>query len=165
MHVDLRTLQFIALVSLFALIYAGRLIKGSVRQTAEGTAFPMKPAVTFTRLIAMPVYFAIFAYPAWQQHRLPIWLPILLVVVLLYIIYQSPATIILTPTAVEQHFWLRPTKKIAYNEVMAIYLSGAGRITRVMGDNRVIIVHTWNHVAAEVFRTEIERRTGKRIVV
>jgi hypothetical protein len=75
-----------------------------------------------------------------------------------------PGTIALTPTAVIQRFWFRPSKTIQYNEVMAIQSAQSGRITRVLGDNRVGITHTSNHCAAEEFRKELERRTGKRVI-
>jgi hypothetical protein len=36
---------------------------------------------------------------------------------------------------------------------------------QVLGDNRVRITHTSNHSASAEFRQEIERRTGKRVIV
>ena len=78
-------------------------------------------------------------------------------------VYQLPGTIVLTPTAVVQRFWLRAQKTIAYGEVMVIQAVQAGRITRVLGDNRVTITHTYNHSAAAEFREEIARRTGKQV--
>jgi hypothetical protein len=74
-----------------------------------------------------------------------------------------PGTIALTPTAVMQRFWFRPSKQIQYNEVMAVQSAQGGRITRVLGDNRVQISHTSNHSAAAEFQQELERRTGKRV--
>ena len=75
-----------------------------------------------------------------------------------------PGTITLTPTAITQRFWFQPSKTIQYNEVMAIQAAQGGRITRVLGDNRVTITHTSNHCAAAEFRQELERRTGKRVI-
>jgi hypothetical protein len=98
-----------------------------------------------------------------QQH-IPLWLPVLLLALAVLVLYQMPGTIVLTPTALLQRFWLRGSKTIQYNEVMSIQLIGAGRMTRVLGDNRVSITHTWNHSAAEQFRKELERRTGKRVI-
>ena len=46
---------------------------------------------------------------------------------------------------------------------MAIHAVQGGRMTQVLGDNRVKITHTSNHSAAEEFRQELERRTGKRL--
>jgi hypothetical protein len=37
-------------------------------------------------------------------------------------------------------------------------------MTRVLGDNRVSITHTWNHSGSDQFRKELERRTGKRVI-
>jgi IS5 family transposase len=76
-----------------------------------------------------------------------------------------PGTITLTPTAITQNFWFQPSKAIQYNEVMAIQAMQGGRMTRVLGDNRVRITHTSNHCAATEFQQEIARRTGKRVVV
>jgi hypothetical protein len=47
---------------------------------------------------------------------------------------------------------------------MSIQMVGAGRMTRVLGDNRVSITHTWNHSGATEFVKELERRTGKRAI-
>jgi hypothetical protein len=81
-----------------------------------------------------------------------------------FILMQVPGTITLTPTAITQRFWFRQSKIIQYNEVMAIQAAQGGRITRVLGDNRVKITHTLNHSAAKEFRQELERRTGKRVI-
>jgi hypothetical protein len=77
---------------------------------------------------------------------------------------QMPGTITLTPTAITQRFWFQPSKAIQYNEVMTIQAMQGGRMTRVLGDNRVKITHTSNHCAAIEFQREIESRTGKRVV-
>ncbi|WP_035349385.1 hypothetical protein [Edaphobacter aggregans] len=164
MPVDLKTLQLFILAALFAMLYAGRMVKGSPRETAEGLAFPLKPLVVWSRGIVLPLYFALFAWPMWQsRHNIPLWLPLFIVALVALILYQMPGTIVLTPTALVQRFWLRSDKTIRYGEVMSIQIIGAGRMTRVLGDNRVTITHTWNHSASEQFRKELERRTGKRV--
>lgn len=43
MSLDPKTLQLLTLAALFALIYAGRLSKGSPKETAEGLAFTQSP--------------------------------------------------------------------------------------------------------------------------
>jgi hypothetical protein len=162
---DIKTLQLITLAALFALLYAGRMVKGSPRETAEGLAFPLKPLVLWSRALVLPLYFALFAWPVWRSGRhVPAWFPVLLLMLAALVLYQMPGTIVLTPTALIQRFWLRGAKTIHYGEVMSIQVIGAGRMTRVLGDNRVSITHTWNHCAAEQFRTELEGRTGKRAI-
>ena len=79
-------------------------------------------------------------------------------------VMQMPGTITLTPVAITQSFWFQPSKAIQYNEVMTIQAMQGGRMTRVLGDNRVTITHTSNHCAAIEFQREIERRTGKRVI-
>jgi hypothetical protein len=163
MALDTQSLQLITLAALFALIYAGRLVKGSPRETSDGLAFPLKPIVLWSRALVVPVYFIMLAWPLWQRHQhIPLWLPILLIALLALVVFQMPGTIIFTPTGLVQRFWLRKDKTMRYDEVMSVHTIGAGRMTRVLGDNRVSITHTWNHSAAEAFRKEIERRTGKR---
>ena len=165
MQLDFKTLQLLTLAVLFALLYAGRMVKGSPRETPEGLAFPLKPIVLWSRAVILPLYFALFAWPLWKSgQHIPLWLPVLLLALAFFVLYQMPGTIVLTPTALLQRFWLRGSKTIQYGEVMSIQLIGAGRMTRVLGDNRVSITHTWNHCAAEQFRRELERRTGKRVI-
>jgi hypothetical protein len=165
MQFDLKTLQLFTLAALFAMLYLGRMVKGSPRETAEGLGFPLKPLVVWSRAIILPLYFMLFAWPMWQaHHKIPLWLPLLILALMALVLYQMPGTIVLTPTALIQRFWLRGTKTIQYNEVMSIQMIGAGRMTRVLGDNRVSITHTWNHSASEQFRKELEARTGKRVI-
>jgi hypothetical protein len=92
----------------------------------------------------------------------PKFLPVLIVALAALILSQMPGTIVLTPNGLVQRFWLRSSKAIAYSEVMSIQAIGAGRMVRVLGDNRVSITHTWNHSASAEFVAELERRTGKR---
>jgi hypothetical protein len=165
MQLDPKTLQLLTLAALFALIYAGRMVKGSPRETAEGLAFPLKPVVLWSRALVLPIYLALLGWPMWKTHQhIPVWLPFFLLALVALVLYQMPGTIVLTPTALVQRFWLRKEKMIRYDEVMSIQMIGAGRMTRVLGDNRVSITHTWNHSAAEQFRQELERRTGKRVI-
>jgi hypothetical protein len=162
---DPKNLQLITLAVLFALIYAGRLSKGSPRQTKDGLAFPLKPLVLWSRALVVPIYFGLILWPLEKSHHgIPLWLPLLFLALLLLVLSQMPGTIVFTPTGLVQHFWLRKTKAMRYDEVMSAQIIGAGRMTRVLGDNRVSITHTWNHSASDEFRKELERRTGKRVL-
>jgi len=159
MKLDLKTFQMLMLFVLFGLLYAGRLVKGAARETPEGLSFGMKPLVMWGRLIVLPAYFALFAYPMWvTRHTIPVLALVLMIVLIAFILFQLPGTIVLTPTAIVQRFWLRPSKAIQYNEIMAIEPLQGGRMIRVLGDNRVSITHTWNHCASEQFQQEITRR-------
>jgi hypothetical protein len=158
-----KTVQMLALVAVFLAVYSGRVVRGSAKETAEGIEFGMKPMVTYARLLALPIYFVALFYPLWTQHKLPVWVPVLIVALAALILFQMPGTIVLTPDAVIQKFWLRGTKRIQYNEVMAMQASGGGRMTRVLGDNRVNITHTWNHADTDRFREEITKRTGRKL--
>ena len=163
MHADANTLQLFSLAVLFALLYTGRLVKGSPRETPEGLAFPLKPLVLWGRALVIPIYCALFLYPMWKAAaHPPKFLPVLIVALAALILSQMPGTIVLTPNGLVQRFWLRSSKAIAYSEVMSIQAIGAGRMVRVLGDNRVSITHTWNHSASAEFVAELERRTGKR---
>ena len=164
MHTDLHTLQIAAMVLVFALIFAARLVKGHPRQTPQGLAFPFKPAVVFSRAVALPLYFLLFAYPLWiSRQSIPVWLLVLLLVVVLFGLYQYPGTIVLTPTAVIQRFWFRAQKTITYPEIMTVAAARGGAVTTVMGDNRVTVVHSFNHAGSAEFRAELARLSGKRI--
>ncbi|WP_213807564.1 hypothetical protein [Granulicella sp. dw_53] len=161
-----QTIRGASLVAVIILLYAGRLTKGSAKETPDGLVFGMKPLVLWTRIIAIPLYFAIIVYPLVMQHRqVPVWLPIVLLLAAALTAYQLPGTILLTPTAVVQRFWLRADKTIQYHEVMAIQSIQAGRITRVLGDNRTTVLHNTAHSDAERFRAELERRTNKRVTI
>jgi hypothetical protein len=160
---DPKTLQILTLFALFALIYAGRFIKGSPKETSEGLAFPLKPLVLWSRAIVLPIYFGLLIWPLWKTHQhIPIWFPLFFAALFALVISQMPGTIVFTPTGLVQHFWLRKDKSMGYDEIMSAQIIGAGRMTRVLGDNRTTITHTWNHSGADQFRKEIERRTGKR---
>ena len=151
------------LIAVVIVLYAGRMSKGNATETSEGLVFGMKPIVLWTRLIAIPLYVAIFLYPlVVLHHNIPVWVPILLLAVIAFALYQLPGTIVLTQTAVLQRYWLRADKAIQYPEVMTIQSIQAGRITRVLGDNRATITHNSAHADAPRFRTELEARTNKK---
>jgi hypothetical protein len=138
--------------------------RGTAGETPDGLKFGMKPVLSWMRLLFIPIYLGIILYPVITgHHNMPVWVPVLLVLLLLAVLYQAPGTILLTPTAIVQRFWLRADKVIQYPEVMAIQVVQAGRHTRVLGDNRVTISHTSGHSDAPRFRTELERRTNKTI--
>jgi len=164
MHLDPRTLRAIAVGLVILLLYGSRLTKGSVVQTPEGLAFPIKPLFAWSRAIALPAYILFFVYiMTIQKHSVPWWMALLFIAAIAVGLMQMPGTITLTPTAITQRFWFQPSKTIQYNEVMAIQAMQGGRMTRVLGDNRVKITHTSNHCAAIEFQREIESRTGKRV--
>ncbi len=164
MHLDLRTLQIIAMVVVFALIYVARATKGTARQTSGGIAFPLKPLVILSRAIALPLYFLLFAYPLWiSRQSIPVWLLLLIFVVTLFALFQLPGTIVLTPTAVTQRFWLRASKLIPYVDIIGISASSSGSVTRVLGANRTAITHTFNHAASAAFRADLARLSGKKL--
>ncbi len=164
MHPDLHTLQIAAMVIVFALIYVARATKGASRQTPNGIAFPLKPLVVFSRGIALPLYVLLFAYPLWiSRQSIPAWLLVLIFVVTLFAFFQLPGTILLTPTAVTQRFWLRASKSIPYPEILGIAASRSGSVTRILGANRTAITHTFNHSASADFRTNLARLSGKKL--
>jgi hypothetical protein len=166
MHLDPSTLRAVAITLVIVLLYGSRLTKGSVVQTPEGLAFRIKPLFAWSRAIALPAYILFFVYMmSTQKQPVPWWMGLLFIAAIGIGIMQMPGTITLTPTAITQRFWFQPSKTIQYNEVMAIQAMQGGRMTRVLGDNRVKITHTSNHCAAEEFQKEVERRTGKRIIV
>lgn len=164
MHLDPVILRNVALVVVVAVVIGSRMTKGSVTQTPEGPVFGIKPIILLMRVVILPALIAFVIY-YWMTSKqsTPIWVPVLFFAAIAFILAQMPGTIALTPTAVTQRFWFRPSKSIQYNEVMAIQSAQAGRFIRVLGDNRVRITHTSNHSASSEFQQEIERRTGKRL--
>jgi len=165
MHLDPRMLRAVAIGLVLVLLYGSRLTKGNVRETPDGLAFGIKPLFAWSRAIALPAYLLFFFYMmTLQKQHLPWWAVLLFIAAIVIGVLQMPGTIVLTPTAITQRFWLQPSKSIQYNEVMAIQAMQGGRMTRVLGDNRVKITHTSNHCAAAEFQQEIERRTGKRVI-
>ncbi len=164
MHPDLHSLQLIAMIAVFALLYAARATKGRARQTPAGLSFPLKPLVVFSRAIALPLYFLLFAYPLWiSRQSIPPWLLVLLFVVTLFALFQLPGTIVLTPVAVTQRFWLRASKTIPYPEIIGVAAAATGSVTRVLGSNRTAITHTFNHSASAEFRAELARLSCKKL--
>jgi hypothetical protein len=164
-HLDPRMLRAIAIGLAVLLLYGSRLTKGSVVQTPDGLAFRIKPLFAWARAIALPAYILFFVYMmSMQKQPVPWWMALLFIAAIVVGVMQMPGTITLTPMAITQRFWFQPSKTIQYNEVMTIQAMQGGRMTRVLGDNRVNITHTSNHCAAEEFRQELERRTGKRVV-
>jgi hypothetical protein len=166
MHIDPAVIRVLAIAIVFLMLYGGRLSKGSVKETPEGPSFPIKPLFAVARAIVLPAYILFFIYIL-MSHKQPVpwWTAVLFVAALVLGVLQMPGTIVLTPTAVTQRFWLRPLKTIQYNEVMSLQAIQGGRMIQVLGDNRVRITHTSNHSASAEFRQEIERRTGKRVIV
>ena len=164
MHLDPRILRAVALGVVLLVVYGSRVTKGSVTKTPEGLVFGIKPLIAWARIIFLPILILVVVYPmATHTHTAPWWLYLAFFAAIAFILAQMPGTITLTPTAITQRFWFRPSKAIQYNEIMAIQAAQGGRITRVLGDNRVQITHTSNHSAAEEFRKELEQRTGKRV--
>jgi hypothetical protein len=165
MHFDPSLLRAVAVGLAILLLYGSRLTKGSIVQTPEGLAFRIKPLFAWSRAIALPAYILFFIYiMTIQKQHVPWWMALLFVAAIAVGLMQMPGTITLTPMAIMQRFWFQPSKTIQYNEVMAIQAMQGGRMTRVLGDNRVKITHTSNHCAAMEFQQEIERRTGKRVI-
>ena len=165
MHLDPRLLRVLVIGLAIVLLYGSRLTKGSVVQTPDGLAFRIKPLFAWARAIALPAYIIFFLYMmSTQKQPIPWWMALLFVAAIGIGLMQMPGTITLTPTAITQKFWFQPSKAIQYNEVMAIQGMQGGRMTRVLGDNRVKITHTSNHCAAAEFQQELERRTGKRVI-
>jgi hypothetical protein len=157
-------IRAVVVVLVIILLYGSRLTKGKARETPEGLVFGMKPFVIFSRALALLVYAGYFLY-SMQTSRfaLPAWFPVVILLAIGFSMLQLPGTIVLGPTAISQRFWMLGTKVIRYEEVMSIQAFSAGRAIRVVGDNRVIITHTNNQSAAEEFKAEIARRTGKRV--
>jgi hypothetical protein len=163
-HLDPRILRAVAVGLAVLLLYGSRLTKGSVVQTPEGLVFRIKPLFAWARAIALPAYILFFVYMmSVQGQPVPWWMALLFIAAIVVGVMQMPGTITLTPTAITQRFWVQPSKAIQYNEVMTIQAMQGGRMTRVLGDNRVKITHTSNHCAAEEFQKEIQSRTGKRL--
>ncbi len=164
MHLDPRILRAVVIGLAIVFLYGSRLTKGSVVQTADGLAFRIKPLFAWARAVALPAYILFFIYfMAVQKRPVTWWMAVFFIAAIAVGVMQMPGTITLTPMAVTQTFWFQPSKAIQYNEVMAIQAMQGGRMTQVLGDNRVRITHTSNHCAAAEFQQELERRTGKHV--
>jgi hypothetical protein len=165
MHLNTQILQAVFLLFIIV-IMVSRFTKGKAVKTSEGLAFPMKPAFTALRFVALPAYYAVFYYYYWQKHGQISWpFTAIFVVLIGFLLSQMPGTIVLTDTAIEQRYWFLKKKVIQYPEVMAIQKTQAGRSTTVLGDNRVKITHTANHSDQAAFQQAIEQRTGKKILL
>jgi hypothetical protein len=166
MPLDPNLLRTLVIVLFFAALFAGKIAKGKARQTPEGLTFPMKPVFTAMRFLALPLYYAFFFYWYWQAHHVVSWpMTILFVLVMALMATQSPGTIVLTPTAIVQHYWLLKDKVIPYADIMALQKTSAGRSIAILGDNRVRIIHTSNHSDQAGFEQAIEQRTGKKVLL
>jgi hypothetical protein len=164
LHLDPQTVRTFFLILVVVLVYAARMSKGTAKETPEGLTFGMKPAIIWARLLLIPIYLGLILYPILTHQRsMPIPVLILLALVLIFVLYFLPGTIVLTQSAVVQHFWFRSDKTIQYPEVMAFQSAQLGRQTRVLGDNRITITHTINHSDSERFRTELAQRTNKTL--
>lgn len=164
MHLDSGVLRALAIMLLIVLLYGSRLTKGRAHETPAGMKFSIKPLFAWSRAIALPAYILFFIYLLTaQKQAVPWWMGLLFLAAVGIGVLQMPGTILLTPTAITQRFWLQRSKAIPYNEVVSLQGIQGGRMTRVVGDNRVVITHTSNHCAAAEFQQEIERRTGKRV--
>jgi hypothetical protein len=166
MHIDPALLRSISLCVILLIVLGSRFTTGSARQTPDGLVFGIKPVIAWTRAVFLPVFILFFLYTA-KTHpgsSVPWWVFLLFIAAVGVLVIQMPGTITLTPTAITQRFWFRPSKTIQYTEVMAIQAAPGSRSTHVLGDNRVRITHTMNHSAATEFQQEMERRTGKRVV-
>jgi len=166
MPLDPNHLRILVIVLFFAALFAGKIAKGKARQTPEGLSFPMKPVFTAMRFLALPLYYAFFFYWYWEAHHVVSWpMTILFILVMVLMATQSPGTIVLTPTAIVQHYWLLKDKVIPYSGIMALQKTSAGRSITILGDNRVRITHTSNHSDPAGFEQAIEQRTGKKVLL
>ncbi len=164
MQVSSQTIRIAALVVVFVLLYGSRVTKGVAKETAAGLEFALKPMVVVARIGALLLYAGFLGYTVHTARTpVPAWFYLVFVVAIGFILLQLPGTIVLGAQEMSQTFWLMKKKVIGYGEVMAMQVVSAGRSTRVMGDNRVVITHTQNHAAGEVFRAEMERRSGKKL--
>jgi hypothetical protein len=148
------------------LIFSNKFSTGKAKETPEGLVFPVKPIYAWSRILLLPLYMAFFIWIAWRQnHAIPWPIIVLCVLAILIGLVQMPGTITLTATAVIQTFWLQPSKSISYGEVTTLQALQSGRAILVLGDNRIRIRHSVNHAASIDFQREMERRTGKHVIV
>jgi hypothetical protein len=163
-QLDPRVLRAATIALALILLYGSRMMKGSARETPAGLAFGIKPLFAWARGVALPAYIIFFAYITYTQRQpIPWWMPLLFIAAIAIGILQMPGTIVLTPTSVTQKFWFLRSKAIPYKDVVALQTMQAGRITRVVSNNRTIITHSANHSASAEFQKEIQRRTNKHL--
>jgi hypothetical protein len=166
MHLDSNLFRDLVVVLFLVALFAGKVAKGKARETPEGLSFPMKPVFSAMRFLALPLYYAYFFYWYWHMHHAFSWpLTALFVAVMALLVSQAPGTIVLTPTAIVQHYWLLKDKVIPYADIMALQKTSAGRSIAILGDNRVRIIHTSNHSDQAGFEQAIEQRTGKKVLL
>jgi len=166
MHLDANLVRNSVIVLFLVALFSSKMVKGSSKRTSEGLVFPMKLVFTAIRFVALPVYYGFFFYLFWESKHVISWpMTALFVAVMALLASQSPATIVLTESAVEQRYWFLKTKVIRYPEVMAVQKTQAGRSVAVLGDNGVKIVHTTNHSDQAGFEREMAERTGKRVLL
>jgi len=166
MHLDANLVRNSVVVLFLVALFSSKMVKGSSKRSAEGVVFALKPVFTTIRFVALPLYYAFFFWMFWQTKHQVSWpATALFVAVMALLASQSPATIVLTETAVEQRYWFLKRKVILYPEVMAVQKTQAGRSVAVLGDNGVKIVHTTNHSDQAGFEREMAERTGKRVLL
>lgn len=159
---NLHSLQLAAIVLVLALVFLSRFARGRARETPAGLAFPIKPLVIGSRILAIVIYFFLFAYPLWiSRQSIPAWLLFLLLFAVVFGLYQLPGTVVLTPDAVTQRFWFRSPKHIPYHRILRVAGSPNAQVTRVFGPDGVLINHTFNHADPQRFRNELSTRSGK----
>ncbi|HTC76658.1 MAG TPA: hypothetical protein VK684_13845 [Edaphobacter sp.] len=164
MHFDPLILRItVGIVGL--LLFGSFLIKDSLAQTTtEGMVFRSRPLLASAEMLVAPVIILSFVHIISPHKQLELWVFTLLVFAALAVgLMRMPGAITLTPAAITQKFWFQPSKTIQYTEITAIQTkAGSSSITRVLGEDRVKIVHSSKQRAAKEFRQELERRTGKR---
>src|ERR1700733_9077554 len=149
MHFDPVIVRAVALGVIFLMVFGSRFTTGSARETPDGLVFGIKPVIAWTRIVILPLLILfVVSVLTTNKHAAPWWIFLLFFAAIVFIIVQMPGTITLTPSAITQRFWFQPSKTIQYSEVMAIQAAQAGRMTHVLGDNRIKINHTQNHSAA-----------------
>ena len=151
--------RFLPLLAVAAIL-STRYVKGKAQESAGGVAFPMKALVLALYAMVILVFgWIAYTHLGTATYRAQL---LLLVVLVALILTRLPGTITLTSTGLEQRFWLLADKSIGYPEVMVVQEMGSRGGIKVMGDNRVTIIHSSYHVDAERFRAEIAARTGKK---
>ncbi len=165
-HLDLAHLVGpLVIVTALIILFGSRLTPGSAKETPDGLIFPLRPLFLLTRTVLLPAYLGFFLWFGWQQTHTISWALLLFGVIALALgALQLPGTITLTPTAITQRYWLRPLRTIPYSEITQLQQMIASRSILVVGANNVRIRHSSNHAASQQFQSEIERRTGMRVI-
>ena len=164
MHITPEILRLALLIIFVVVVLASRFIKGSPLQTPDGLTFPIKPALNWISVLIIIIYVTFFmASYHNSDHSKAMFIAAILLAIIALRLSRMPGTITLGQLSITQNFWFIPSKEIPYADVMAIQSIQGGRMTRVMGNNRVTITHTANHCAAAEFQAAIAERTGKLI--